>query len=115
MDVHGIEVRGIQVVAQTRCAHYDSDLDIVALKFACCDTYYPCFRCHAETTTHSPIKWPASQFDAPAVLCGGCGTELPVRAYLGVTACPACSAPFNPGCTAHYHLYFEGFEPPDEC
>jgi hypothetical protein len=36
-------VHGIGVDSRTGCAHYRSALDIVAIKFECCRTYYSCF------------------------------------------------------------------------
>ena len=41
------------------------------------------------------------------MLCGPCGAELAIRAYLGVSACPDCGTRFNPGCADHYDRYFE--------
>ncbi|WP_336360708.1 CHY zinc finger protein [Haladaptatus sp. ZSTT2] len=102
------EVRGVGVDSETRCAHYDTARDVVALKFACCETYYPCFQCHEAVADHDAVVWPRARFDEPAVLCGVCDTELSVTAYLGADdACPACGAAFNPGCREHYNRYFE--------
>ena len=105
--VHGHEVRGVDVGGETRCAHYGTDRDVVAIRFACCETYYPCFRCHEETADHDAERWPVERRDEPAVLCGCCGAELAVREYVGVDSCPDCGARFNPACADHYHLYFE--------
>ncbi|WP_332897855.1 CHY zinc finger protein [Haladaptatus sp. CMSO5] len=102
------EVRGVGVDSETRCAHYDTARDVVALKFACCETYYPCFQCHEAVANHDAVVWPHDRFDEPAVLCGVCDTELSVTAYLDADdACPACGAEFNPGCRSHYDRYFE--------
>ncbi len=111
MLVHGIPVYGVEVDASTRCAHYGTERDIVALKFACCGQYYPCHLCHAETAGHAARVWPVGQFGERAVLCGACGAQLTIWQYLGCeAACPACGAAFNPGCTRHRHLYFESVE-----
>jgi uncharacterized CHY-type Zn-finger protein len=110
VQVHGHEVRGVDVDSETRCAHYGTDRDVVAIKFGCCETYYPCFRCHEETADHDIEKWPLERRDEPAVLCGACGTELAAQEYMGVDACPDCGTDFNPACANHYHLYFEGVE-----
>ena len=104
--VGGVVVRGVDVDGETRCRHYDGDRDVVAVRFACCETYYPCFRCHGALADHEASVWTAGRFDRRAVLCGVCGTELRIGDYLGETACPACEAPFNPGCRNHYHRYF---------
>ncbi|SEH50830.1 Uncharacterized protein, contains Zn-finger domain of CHY type [Halopenitus malekzadehii] len=101
-------VRGVDVDPETRCVHYRSDVDVAAFRFACCDAYFPCFRCHEETTDHDAVPWPRDRFDDPAVLCGVCGETLSPTAYLAAAdACPSCGAAFNPGCRAHYDRYFE--------
>ncbi|CAI49617.1 zinc finger protein [Natronomonas pharaonis DSM 2160] len=107
MRVHGYEVRGVGLDGETRCAHYGTERDVVAIKFACCATYYACHRCHEECTDHERSRWPLGRRDEKAVLCGVCGTELAVQEYLGVDSCPDCGARFNPGCNNHTHLYFE--------
>lgn len=101
-------VYGVDVDQQTRCQHYHSELDIIALKFGCCERYYSCYQCHLETADHPPKPWPQSRFDEAAVLCGSCGHELTVHEYKECDSrCPACNASFNPGCAAHHALYFE--------
>ena len=108
MRVHGVEVAGVDVDAQTRCRHYHSEADIVAIRFPCCDTYYPCHLCHAEVASHPPAVWKRERFGERAVLCGACGAELAIAEYLrSHAACPVCGARFNPGCAAHRHLYFD--------
>ncbi|GAA0247727.1 CHY zinc finger protein [Haladaptatus pallidirubidus] len=109
MFVHGTEVRGVKVDAETRCSHYDTERDVIAIRFPCCNEYYPCFRCHDEVAGHSRETWPENRRDAEAVLCGACGSELTIAEYLGCESqCPDCGTAFNPGCANHYHLYFEG-------
>ncbi|AFZ74217.1 CHY zinc finger protein [Natronobacterium gregoryi] len=101
-------VRGVDVDPDTRCAHYHTDRDVVAFKFACCETYWPCFRCHEEIADHDAVPWPRARFDEPTVLCGVCRTELTVPAYREADyRCPSCNVAFNPGCAAHADLYFE--------
>ena len=103
-----VPLRGVAVDPETRCAHYDGPADRVALRFGCCEAYYPCHRCHDETAGHPAEVWPRARFGEPAVLCGACRTALTASAYLGSGhACPACGAAFNPGCAAHHDLYFE--------
>ena len=46
------EVFGPTVDDHTRCVHYATELDIIAIRFACCDRYYPCHLCHSETADH---------------------------------------------------------------
>ena len=100
-------VRGVGLDPQTRCDHYRSPLDIVAIRMACCDTYYACKDCHAALADHPLRPWPREQWDLPAILCGACRGELTIRQYLdGGPACPRCGAGFNPGCRNHHHFYF---------
>jgi uncharacterized CHY-type Zn-finger protein len=101
-------VHGVDVDPASRCAHYRSPRDIVAIRMKCCNSYYACKDCHDALGGHPLERWPHAEWDEPAVLCGACGTELTVREYLANTeACPSCNAAFNPGCRAHHHLYFE--------
>ena len=107
-----VRVVGIDVDAQTRCAHYHSPLDVVALKFKCCGVWHPCIDCHRALADHAPLPWPMAERSAEAVLCGMCGSRMSIAAYLDcANACPHCGAAFNPGCAAHHHLYFEMQEP----
>ncbi|MGN6125563.1 MAG: CHY zinc finger protein [Humibacter sp.] len=99
-------VLGPTVDDQTRCIHYRTPLDVIAIRFACCDEYYPCHLCHSECADHVSRPWPADARDEHAVLCGVCWTELTIAEYLATDACPACHAEFNPRCALHYPLYF---------
>ncbi|MFC6837724.1 CHY zinc finger protein [Halomarina ordinaria] len=102
-----VPLRGVAVDGATRCTHYRSDRDVVALRHACCDTYYPCHACHEELADHETTPWPRERFDDPAVLCGVCRTTLSAETYLACDhACPACGAAFNPGCARHADRYF---------
>lgn len=106
-EVGGTRVRGVSVDSETRCAHYDSERDVVAMKFACCETYWPCFRCHEEVAGHEVERFSVDGEEA-VVLCGVCGSELTAREFVeGEHSCPECGAEFNPGCANHYELYFE--------
>ena len=101
-------VKGNTIDDQTRCSHYHSDLDVIAIKFKCCNTYYPCFSCHAETEWHAPELWKKEEFYNFAILCGVCKHEMTIQAYLDCNSiCPNCKAAFNPKCSNHYQLYFE--------
>ncbi|MBD2761735.1 hypothetical protein IEE91_02055 [Kocuria sp. cx-455] len=100
-------VLGSLVDDQTRCVHYRTPLDVVAIKFRCCHEYYPCHLCHQDSAGHPAEQWTAAEYDAAAVLCGVCGHELSVRDYMGVDACTRCGAQFNPGCRLHAHFYFD--------
>ncbi|WP_335872449.1 CHY zinc finger protein [Bacillus sp. 2205SS5-2] len=103
-----VTVKGIEMDEQTRCCHYSSELDIIALKFKCCQTYFPCYQCHEELTGHVPILWGKQEKQTKAILCGSCWNELTIEAYQSCQErCPNCRARFNPGCANHYHLYFD--------
>ncbi|MBS2970267.1 hypothetical protein J9317_16085 [Metabacillus sp. KIGAM252] len=108
MKNHSVNVIGSLVDNETRCTHYHSPLDIIAIKFWCCKEYYPCHLCHAEHADHKAQVWPAGMFDEKAVLCGKCGNELTINDYLECSSvCPECKGCFNPGCSAHAGLYFQ--------
>lgn len=108
MKIHDLEVIGVDVDEQTRCAHYHSERDIVAIKFRCCGKWFPCFECHQAVAGHAAIRWPEAEFATRAILCGGCGHQLTIREYLdSASVCPRCARQFNPGCSRHQHLYFE--------
>ncbi|MGI9034469.1 MAG: CHY zinc finger protein [Pyrinomonadaceae bacterium] len=106
--IQGIEVHGSDVDAQTRCAHYRSEIDIIAVKFKCCGRWFSCFECHAERANHAPEVWSFAEFETRAVLCGNCGYQLTIAEYLNCDSlCPRCRRAFNPKCANHYNLYFE--------
>lgn len=104
----GITIKGQAIDPETRCAHFHSIYDVVAIKFKCCGQYYPCYQCHAEGAGHEAVVWPATDFGQRAILCGVCKAELTIRQYLDCNHhCPRCHAPFNPNCANHYLLYFD--------
>jgi uncharacterized CHY-type Zn-finger protein len=103
-----VPLRGVEVGPETRCAHYHGPRDIIAVRFACCDAFYPCHACHRECADHESERWPPDQFDTSAVLCGKCGTALTIEQYLKAEhTCPACGGAFNPGCERHHDRYFQ--------
>lgn len=101
-------LKGKVIDDQTRCEHYHSELDIIAIKFKCCKDHYPCFQCHEETAGHQAQKWSKNERDEKAILCGVCKTELTINEYFKSNhMCPICKNHFNPKCNLHYNLYFE--------
>ena len=102
-----LQIYGLTVDDQTRCEHYHSPLDVIAIKFKCCDKFYPCYQCHQACEQHPIERWPSDEFDQQAILCGVCRTTLSIRQYMSVTHCPHCGAQFNSGCRKHYALYFD--------
>ncbi|MFM9905666.1 MAG: CHY zinc finger protein [Pyrinomonadaceae bacterium] len=106
--IHKEGVQGLEVDPQTRCAHYHSDLDIIAIKFKCCGEWFPCFECHSEIADHESRVWLANEYAELVILCGACGHKLSITEYVGCNSkCPACKSQFNPGCLKHHYLYFE--------
>jgi putative transcriptional regulator len=103
-----IEIKGKIIDNQTRCIHYHSPLDVIAIKFKCCDSYYPCYQCHEEEADHPSQVWKKEDFETKAIICGDCKTEMSIAAYKSSDyKCPFCSVNFNPKCSLHDHLYFE--------
>jgi len=101
-------VKGNLIDEYTRCVHYHTPLDIIAIKFKCCNEYYPCYECHEEVAEHRSEIWKKNEFDTNAILCGICTHEMTIREYLASNnRCPQCHSAFNPNCSKHYHLYFE--------
>ena len=108
VSVEGTEVVGVDVDPQTRCAHYPTERDVLAIAFPCCGTFYPCYECHEAVADHEAQVWPRSDRDESALLCGACGSRHRIAAYLdSPLACPDCRAAFNPGCRDHHDRYFE--------
>jgi uncharacterized CHY-type Zn-finger protein len=101
------EVCGVDLDAQTRCTHYRTELDVIAIKMKCCGVYYACKECHVALAGHPIEVWPPVEWNQLAVLCGACGYEMTVIEYMaGSYECPHCDAAFNPGCRKHYQFYF---------
>ena len=106
--IKGQLVKGSVIDEETRCTHYHTKYDRVAIKFYCCQTYFPCFQCHEENGCGNPDVWPRDKSNEKAILCGACGKELTITAYLNSdNECPSCHAEFNPNCQLHEHYYFE--------
>jgi uncharacterized CHY-type Zn-finger protein len=101
-------VKGKPIDEFTRCVHYHSDLDVMAIKFKCCGEFYPCYDCHAETANHAAVVWPKELWNEKAILCGRCQHTMSIQEYIDCeNRCPYCGSYFNPRCSNHYHLYFE--------
>lgn len=98
---------GVEVGPRSECRHWNSDRDIVAIKFPCCDRYFSCYDCHTALADHEARPRSRERFGERCILCGACGHELTAEEYLACGhACPRCQAGFNPGCANHYSLYF---------
>jgi uncharacterized CHY-type Zn-finger protein len=102
-----VPLRGVAVDSETRCAHYLTERDVIAIAFPCCGTFYPCFECHETCCEQQPRRWPPDRFDERAILCGVCREVLTIETYLASEhRCPNCEAAFNPGCANHWDRYF---------
>lgn len=108
-----IKVWGKVIDNETRCVHWHTDLDVMAIKFKCCKGFYSCYSCHKETTNHPTIKYDLSiqdDRDVQTILCGKCFGAMTFSEYVSDVRCINCDTAFNPGCKLHYNLYFENFQ-----
>ena len=106
-------VHGLDLDAQTRCAHYRKDTDILAIKMRCCGLFYACKDCHEVLAGHALEPWPQCEWHELAILCGACRSLLTISAYLKSNSrCPHCRAAFNPACRNHHHYYFSEIASP---
>lgn len=105
INVGSTRVYGLPVDHQTRCVHWHSPVDIVALSHPCCERFYPCADCHDAVTEHMRTTWPRAE-QRPTVLCGACGNTMTAKEYMGADGCPVCQHPFNPKCALHRNKYF---------
>jgi uncharacterized CHY-type Zn-finger protein len=91
------EVRGLNLDPQTRCLHYHTQADIIAIKMKCCATYYACKDCHIALAGHAIEVWPRSEWNQEAILCGACAqsSRFPntCNASLGARSVPPPSIP----------------------
>ena len=97
-----IQIYGVGLDEQGRCAHYHQNCDVVALKCAMCRKYYACFSCHDEMEDHA-FAATGTEEKYP-VLCGNC-KRLLTREQYGQGSCPYCGITFNPRCKLHKHIY----------
>lgn len=102
-----MKIHGHIIDDQTRCEHYASEKDIIAIKFKCCNKYYPCYKCHNDLENHPISVWENHEFDELAILCGVCKMEQSISLYLKMGKCINCKSVFNDGCKKHHKIYFE--------
>lgn len=106
---NNIIVHGCEIDKLTKCIHWHSDKDIIAIKFKCCNKYYSCYSCHEALETHAVIRWSLDD-TINVIICGSCGSEMSIDKYLNCNfICPneSCKQMFNHRCSNHYHLYFD--------
>lgn len=103
-----IQVFGSIYDNETRCTHWHTDKDIIALKFACCGKYWPCYQCHNSCMEGPLRKYAVVESAVKVVLCGSCAEEMTFQEYIDCDyACKKCHGEFNPGCKLHYGIYFD--------
>ena len=85
-----VQAQGLLVDHESRCVHYHSDKDIVALQCYECKKYYACYQCHNELESHVFSPYPLNLKEE----------------YTETGTCPFCNAAFNPACQNHYSIYF---------
>ncbi|KAF2706037.1 hypothetical protein K504DRAFT_460132 [Pleomassaria siparia CBS 279.74] len=109
-------IHGIDLTPLTQCTHWNSPLDIIAIRHACCRKFYACISCHNTLETgHNPSVWSRKDWDDKAVFCGNCKMMWSIRGYVegggggkdGKPKCGGCGAGWNPGCKNHWGLYFD--------
>ncbi len=106
--INGIKIFGINIDPHTRCLHYHSDKDIIAIRMKCCNKFYACSYCHNELEQHKITPWDKEEFDKKAILCGNCGYFLTIAEYFSCRfICPHCESQFNPNCQKHFNIYFK--------
>ncbi|KAI5959805.1 HOT13 [Candida pseudojiufengensis] len=103
-----ITIKGQLVDNQTRCIHYHTPVDLIAIKFKCCPKlYYPCFKCHEELNNHSIEKYDIKDKTEEVIICGNCFNTMTIENYINCNSkCPYCKSIFNSKCSLHYDLYF---------
>ncbi|KAK9474479.1 uncharacterized protein V1510DRAFT_412332 [Dipodascopsis tothii] len=106
-----VQLSGKLVDNETRCRHWHSNLDVIAIRFKCCDIFFACYECHKEEQDHQVVVWSKEEIDSPrirTILCGVCKYWMHTKEYFDCgSTCPYCKAGFNPYCSLHYDLYFE--------
>ena len=104
--INGIEVK------ESGCVHHHTPLDIIGIKFKCCDRIYACYACHEALADHPAERWSKGEWEEKAILCRACGVEMAIKDYLSCHhKCPYCAAPFNSRCESHWHYYFSYEKP----
>eukprot|EP00939_MAST-03C_sp_MAST-3C-sp1_P005473 g5473.t1 len=99
---------GVGTYKETRCTHWHSALDRVAIQASCCLKFYACVQCHDACESHRWKPWKAStSLQHHALLCGACGNTFSFVSYFSSPdKCSTCSASFNPNCKRHWDVYF---------
>lgn len=99
-----MKIYGIKIDQQSRCIHYHTKNDIVALMCRQCQKFYACYKCHDELNNHTFRPVYANQVHN--ILCGNCRSLLKYNQYK-LNYCPYCQHSFNPKCIIHHSIYFK--------
>lgn len=100
------KINGLLIDNESRCQHYHTELDIVALKCFECQKYYACYQCHDSLEDHTFRAYPCQLKEDKVLICGVCRHEMTIKEYQEAVACPNCHSAFNPACSKHYDIYF---------
>ena len=60
-DRFDVPLRGIEGDDETRCRHYRTERDVVAIALPCCETFYPCTECHRLASWSTSASWHSMQ------------------------------------------------------
>lgn len=101
-----IKIYGGLLDQASRCRHYHTVLDIVALKCFACRNYYACYKCHDSLEAHPYQAYPDNRVADKVVICGVCKEEMTIAEYRSSKTCPNCQSAFNPACGKHDAIYF---------
>ena len=72
----------IETHRESRCKHYHSKLDVLALESSCCNKFYSCVKCHDEMENHAMIPWDSdTSLNRHALLCGVCEKTFSIRTW----------------------------------
>ncbi|MFL4356214.1 CHY zinc finger protein [Streptococcus uberis] len=104
MKAKNLPFLGMALDEQSRCYHYHSENDIVALKCQSCQKYYACYHCHDSLEDHLFVA--TNSQESYPVMCGVCQHLLSLKDYQK-GYCIFCQNPFNPKCSLHYDVYFK--------
>ena len=101
------KIYGLLVDNESRCQHYHTELDIVALKCFGCLKYYACYQCHDSLEEHIAFELILVISSRTRSLCGVYQHEMVIDEYQEAIVCPNCHSAFNLACSKHYDIYFE--------
>lgn len=78
------KIYGFLVDNESRCQHYHTELDIVALKCFECLNYYACYQCHDSLEEHSFRAYPCQLKQDKVLICGVCQHEMTIEEYYDI-------------------------------